>query len=170
MFTYSIATATSTGVLYPRSLNEELFIVSGYRGFSKDGDSLIIDTDGDPASIVADHGHVIKRKKAKQVEVDVRTRELIDEGFTFDSKVFSLSLAAQMNWNQRKHSTDSFNWPNVITTKEGRGYSLAEVDVVNFWTAHRDGIKSHYDSGRTIKIAIHNATTIPEIEEADDTR
>ncbi len=93
-------------------------------------------------------------------EIDQRTSDLIDEGFTFDGKVFSASINAQSNW----HWVLSFannNWlsfPVTISTKNHGEYILDNAaDVDSFIQNGFSQIKGHLDSGRVLKKSITDA-------------
>lgn len=171
IYEFSIAADTYAGQIYPQTLSEELELqVAGFRRFTSNGDILQVDSDDDPSAIIASHGDLATRKVTKRKQIDIRTVELISQGFTFDSKQFSLSIPAQINWSSIRENKLDYSWPVRITTIDDENYYLSLLDVDSFWIAARDEVQSHYDSGAELKEQVGLATTIEEVEAVEDDR
>jgi hypothetical protein len=109
-------------------------------------------------------------KDSRFMEIDAKTCSLLLEGFSFDNVYFSLSLAAQTNWNTLKNSQTDFIWPVSITTIDNDTYILTQSNLGAFWSAGRDKTKDHLDSGRVLKKQIKDATTKAEVDSVVDNR
>lgn len=109
-------------------------------------------------------------KQLRYNEIDYKTGLLIGAGFTFDSKQFSLSVPAQMNWNALKTNETDFTFPVTITTIDNDEYSLAQVDLNAFWTAGRDKVQSTIDAGRSLKKQIFDAVDEASVDLVIDNR
>lgn len=124
----------------------------------------ILINDGTPKEVtLADY------KQLRYNEIDGKTVSLITH-FDFDSRQFSLSLAAQSNWTNIKSNTSNFTFPLEITCINNDSYDLAEVDVTAFWTAARDVVKTHMDSGRALKKSIFDAVDEAAVDAIIDNR
>ena len=109
-------------------------------------------------------------KQLRYNEIDGKSMVLISAGFTYDSKTFSLSINAQTNWNTLKDEEAEFTWPVDITTIDNDTYSLTQANLDAFWTAARDAVKGHLDSGRAYKKTIYDATDEAGVDAVVDTR
>jgi hypothetical protein len=109
-------------------------------------------------------------KQLRYNEIDIKTQALISTGFTYDSMTFSLSITSQMNWSSIKENTPDFTFPLAISTKNNYEYSLAEANVTAFWTAGRDAVKGHLDSGRDLKKSVYDAADEAAVDAVVDTR
>lgn len=115
-----------------------------------------------------DHAKLIKNEK-----IDVRTKELIDSGFTYDSIIFSLSSAAQVNWIGLKQASDSglITFPYDITTKDDATYSLPDSTSLTIFYATGIGtVSSRLSSGRILKELVNSKTTVVDVEAVTDNR
>lgn len=118
---------------------------------------------------------VLKRPKAFRIkEIDGRTVDLIDAGFEYSSKRFSLSLAAQSSWLELHQLKDdvSLNYPVVVNTIADDGtQSLADTDDMHdFFMAGFEALRAYKDAGTTLKTSIRDASTQAEIDAVVDTR
>ena len=109
-------------------------------------------------------------KQLRYNEIDGKTLALIAAGFVYDSQTFSLSLSAQTNWNTLKDSKPDFTWPVEISTIDSNSYDLATGDLQAFWTAGRDEIKGHLDSGRALKKSVFDAANEAAVDAVVDAR
>ena len=109
-------------------------------------------------------------KQNRYNEIDLKTGALIIAGFTYDSKTFSLSINAQTNWNTLKDQESEFTWPVDVTTIDNDTYSLVQANLGAFWTAGKDAVKGHLDSGRTLKKSVFDAADKVAIDAVVDTR
>ena len=98
-------------------------------------------------------------KQVRYDEIDLKTGALILAGFTYDSHIFSASANAQTNWNVLKDEELEFTWPVEISCLNNDVYSLTQAKLDPFWTAGKDFIKGHLDSGRTLKKSIFDVVT-----------
>ena len=113
-------------------------------------------------------------KVIKNREIDVRTRELIDMGFTYDGHQFSLSTQAQQNIVGLKTPID-LGWvtfPHKCSTIDDTiEYELPDAAAYYAWYGTAVGtIKAHYDSGRALKIVVEACSTIAEVDAVEDSR
>ena len=109
-------------------------------------------------------------KQAQFNAIDYKTGALIGAGFTFDSKQFSLSPTAQINWQAIKGNTSDFTFPLELTTLDNDVYSLTDANVQGFWDAGKATLKGHLDAGRALKKTVFDATTIEEVQAIVDAR
>lgn len=133
-------------------------------------------------------------KIQKNYEIDIRTQELIAEGVTFNTNLFSLSSNAQRNWigiptsfNGNMHVTrkgtpsltheqaydaiQSSMFPLAVTTKDDLEYEFQTYsEFMDFYNTALTIVKTHYMSGRAYKEQINNATTVLELDAIVDTR
>ena len=86
-------------------------------------------------------------KQNRYNEIDLKTQSLIAAGFTYDSQTFSSSANAQSNWNTMHSEEAEFTWPLEISTLDSNTYSLTQANIHAFWTACKDSINGHLDSG-----------------------
>jgi len=109
-------------------------------------------------------------QKLRHNAINRRTRELIKEGFTYSSIVFSASTEAQRNWHELKDNEAEFTFPKKISRKNNGTYSLAQANVGAFWAAMKDHIHGHLDSGRTLNKSIKDAADEAAVDAIVDTR
>ena len=109
-------------------------------------------------------------KKLKHDEVDLKTQSLIAGGFAYDGSTFSLSVHAQANWNVLKDNKAEFAFPKLISTIDNNDYSLDQANVTAFWTAGKDLIEGHLDSGRALKKLIFDAMDQDAVDAVNDNR
>lgn len=109
-------------------------------------------------------------KDVKNAAIDERTQELIFAGFTFDSKSFSMSNFAQLNWNDIKSNTVDYTFPLEIPTKDSYKYSLTQGNVNGFWTAKEDHKWAHLDSGRALNVSTVDAADQAALDLVVDNR
>lgn len=124
-------------------------------------------------STFSDIDSVSAARMHKNAEIDKRTVELINEGFTFNTKTFSLSTEAQIKWQGMKTGSDNglLTYPVKITTIDDLEDSLADATAVNdFFAAGLSAVKGHLDSGRALKVDVANATTVAEVNAVVDNR
>ena len=109
----------------------------------------------------------------KIVEIDKKTQEIIDKGFSYNGKVFSLSSNAQLNWLGLKLG-DAENlvlFPVSITTKFDEEYKIIDKDEMKvFYGMGLGYVKSIVDAGRDLKISAKAATSIEELNNIKDNR
>ena len=113
---------------------------------------------------------LLEYKKVRYDEIDLRTRQLVSVGFGFDGQVFSLSPPAQLNWTNVKSSKADFTYPLMISTLNNNEYSLSNANVEGFWTAGKDTLKGHLDTGRILKKSIFDAVDKAAVDVVEDDR
>jgi len=133
-------------------------------------DKTILDTTVSDHQAVTESNQLQNNKDIKNVAIDKRTKELILEGFTFDSETFSLSEFAQLNWNDIKTSTTDYTFPLEIPTLNSYKYSLTQGNVNGFWDAKKTAIWGHLDSGRALNVSVVDATNQTELDAVVDSR
>jgi len=138
------------------------------------GDVLTIRADaGEQANIdpiVAAHETLPEQKTKRKIDIDVRTKSLIADGFTYDSKGFSLSIEAQANWLGIKSLESLLTFPMEITADNDAAYSLTSVNVDAFVSAAVAAKQGHLDSGRTLKVSIDAAADQTALDAIVDSR
>ncbi len=109
-------------------------------------------------------------KQLRYNEIDYKTGLLIAPGFTYDTKIFSLSGNAQLNWSEIHTNEDKFIFPLAISTVDNDEYSLLLVNVHSFWEAGKDAVKGHLDTGRVLKKSVFDAVDKAAVDAVVDTR
>ena len=113
-------------------------------------------------------------KNAKCAAIDTRTAELIDQGFSYSSKTFSLSLASQSmlegSYPVKNHV--SLTYPIVWNTIDDLDtISLADAtDLENFYLTALGTFRARRDSGTTLKDQVRAASTIAAVDAVVDSR
>lgn len=113
-------------------------------------------------------------KQLRYKEIDNRTGELISQGFTYQSKVFSLSANAQTNILALDNTRDdpALTYPIKYNTIDDLD-SYDVVDSTDLHTMYLTALstkKGHVDSGTTLKTSVRNATTKAEVDAVIDNR
>jgi len=109
-------------------------------------------------------------KRLRYNEIDGKTVAMILPGFVYDTHTFSLSSNAQSNWNILKAQEAEFTWPVEISTIWNDAYILTQANLAAFWTAGKDAVKGHLDSGRTLKKSIYDAVDEATVDLVVDAR
>lgn len=104
-----------------------------------------------------------RNRKARIVEVDARTDQLVAAGFTYASKQFSLTLTSQMKMVGAHAAKDdpAMVYPIVWNTlTDDDTYSIADAaDLHAFYLTAVGTLRAHLDSGTDLKNSIRAATT-----------
>lgn len=128
-------------------------------------------------SVIAAHTpltELAKAKAAKYDRIDARTRALIERGFTFADKVFSLSLEAQakiMGVNQVRDDPN-VSYPIRWNTLDDEDY-LDVADAAGMLAFYLTGVgtyRAHIDSGSALKAQVRAATTVEAVAAVTDER
>lgn len=131
------------------------------------GDQTLLNT------LVSDHG-LVSAKRAKIKAVDNRTGELIDAGFTYSSKVFSLSIPSQNKMTAAHQIKDAvaFVYPVVWNTIDDNDtYSITDAtDMGNFYMTAIGTIRARLDSGTALKDSVRAAANVAAVDAVVDTR
>lgn len=91
-----------------------------------------------------------------KIDIDSETESMILRGFEFDNHVFSLSKAAQLNWNRilSMFSLGLLSSKIEISTKNNDVYVLTSEQVKPFATAYHNAIESVLKHSRKQKLNI----------------
>lgn len=112
----------------------------------------------------------VERKKDElYLKVDFNTEQAIFAGFTFDGKLFSMSLSAQINWSNLLFIPEAM-YPITINTKnDNDSYSLTYANRQSFYGTVLNFKNTCLQTGNTIKNDIRNCTTLEELQIIEDT-
>ena len=105
----------------------------------------------------------------KKDQIDKRTQELIFEGFSFAGLHWSLSINAQINWNNLPQLPEIV-FPLAIQDVDGNNYNLEYSDRMNFYYTAVNIKNSHLQSGNILKTQVSQLTNITEILNFQDPR
>lgn len=112
-------------------------------------------------------------KENKCSDIDTRTRELIDEGFIYNSIGFSLSHNAQRNWmvNMRELEQGNIAFPMNYPTNDSGIYPIVDATEFNtmYYTALA-AVQGHVVSGAGLKVQVKMAATEEAIDLIQDNR
>jgi hypothetical protein len=125
--------------------------------------------DGTPTELSLD-----EYKELRYHEIDSKTTEIILLGFTYQSKVFSLSQNAQINLLALDETRDdpALTYPIIYNTIDDLD-SYTVVDSTDLHTMYLTALatkKGIVDSGTVLKTSIRNATTEAEVDAVIDNR
>jgi hypothetical protein len=112
-------------------------------------------------------------EKARRIGlIDARTRELIAEGFTWNTKQLSLSMEAQMNMSFSWMLAGTLTYPYKISTlNDDDIYEVADVAEMQQLVGTGSGIRDgHVIDGRDLKDSILEAQTIAALDLIVDNR
>ena len=113
-------------------------------------------------------------KEFRYDEIDARTGEIISEGFTYQTKIFSLSQNAQINILGLDNAKDdpAMVYPIEYNTIDDLdSYSVVDAtDVHNMYLTALATKKATTDSGTAIKQQIRDAADIPAVNAIVDNR
>jgi hypothetical protein len=137
--------------------------------------------DGDPAEMSQEekdailNNDFIENKKQKLIQIDTKTREIIDQGFEFDGVMISLSPNAQNMFTgvslaiSKGYLTEE-HFPYEITTLDDNKYYLSWELRDMFFGSVLHHISTRLATGRTLKVAVNEATTQEELDLVIDER
>lgn len=113
-------------------------------------------------------------KQIRYNEIDCRSSELISQGFTYQSKVFSLSVSAQTNILALDNTRDdpALTYPiKYNTIDDVDSYDVIDsTDLHNMYLTALATKKGVLDSGTTLKTSVRTATTQAEVDAVIDNR
>ena len=123
---------------------------------------------------MSDDAFIVNKSK-KLDSIDAKTQSIIDEGFEFDSVIFSLSLSAQQNWTGMQVAVAQGYLPEAafpfeIATKDNQTYDLSWEMAPSFFQSVLAKISSTLASGRALKKLVNAATTQEELDSIVDNR
>jgi hypothetical protein len=111
-------------------------------------------------------------KALRMEQIDQRTGVLISQGFTYNTKVFSMSENAQNNLLGSYSARDLLTYPFDWNTKDdSETYQIADsTEMANFFMAALTFKKGHQDSGTTLKGQVRDAVDIAAVNAIVDNR
>jgi hypothetical protein len=173
---YAIPSGGANGSKLHKEINDSSY-VQGFSGVKIGGGKIevygqaILDENG-LDSLVSAHEAVSLQdyKNDKNSEIDSKTRELINNGFTYDSTLFSLSTQAQTNWLTLKTLEAMFTWPVSISTMQNGEYQLAQENLIEFIGSGISAVASAYNSGRALKLEVNAASDKSGVDAVQDNR
>lgn len=92
-------------------------------------------------------------KDIRYTEIDLRTTELISNGFPFDGHIFSMSTSAQINWSNFPNLPDAL-FPLPIMDKTENLYQLSLANKTNFYLAALSYKNTQLQSGSLLKAQV----------------
>ena len=110
-----------------------------------------------------------QEQKARLEQVDERTRELIDQGFTFDGSLFPCTESDQLKYLSLKSLSQEFTWPVTLSLFVGE-YVLQLSNLESFILTALAFVQGYKDSGRALRIEIQQATNLSQLRDIVDTR
>lgn len=124
-------------------------------------------------AVVTAHSPEIEVARAtKYAEIDLKTRDLINQGIPFAGETFSFSLEAQANWMGIFQAANAgfITFPRDVSSSTG-SYTFATLaDYTNFYLTGMSIMESHVGSGRDIKDQITAAVDLAAINAIVDDR
>ena len=117
----------------------------------------------------------VQLKAQRIIQIDEKTREIINEGFEFDGVMISLSPNAQSMFTgvslaiQKGYLTEA-DFPYEITTLDDNKYYLSWENADTFFGLVLYHISTRLATGRTLKVAVNEATTKEELDAVIDGR
>jgi hypothetical protein len=172
--TYSIQNDITGQKVASSHLHSEIIAsgsVTGFEGVAKSGDTVSVigtalanETALD--ALVLAHSDLPALKTTRYAEIDAKTDELIDLGFTFDGKQFSLTVKGQHSIRVVKENNAADN----VTTKDHDTYALTQPNVNGYYNASIAQLKVHKDSGRVLKKSVFDAVDTAAVNAIVDTR
>ena len=141
-------------------------------GDSSDYSTLIWDTDS-VSQADLDSKYLEFYKASRNSEIDSRTGELIKQGFSYKSSLFSLSEPAQINWIgiMQAASSNIITYPMSITTIDDCEYELVDApDVTGFYLTGLGTKTAYLDSGRALKMAVEASVSTMQVDSIIDNR
>jgi hypothetical protein len=119
-------------------------------------------------------GDVWTAQNIAKANIDHRTQELLARGFEHDGHRFSLSLAAQANWNRMitKHAAGTLVLPtDKVSTSHGLRHSFADAAAFEaFESAYTSAVEDVLEGGRLLKDQINAAATVEDVNAVVDSR
>ena len=116
--------------------------------------------------------NITQLKAYRYSEIDNRTGELISEGFTYNTKVFSMSANAQANLLGVYSAKELLTYPFAWNTKDdSETYQIADAtEMASFFMTALAFKKGLQDSGTVLKIQVRDAIDINSVNAIVDNR
>lgn len=99
--------------------------------------------------------------------IDENTSNSIKEGFAFDSRVFSMSFSAQINWSNIMNVPDEL-FPLNVSCKDDTVYSLSLANKSNFYLTALNFKNNLLQAGSALRFQVEACTTIEELDVIKD--
>ena len=99
--------------------------------------------------------------KLKNEKLDTETRQLISNGFIFDNHIFSLSIVAQLNWQNiiNMYNLEMYS-DSTISTLDSNEYTLQKKDVLLFIKTYITSLNNILSTNRTSKSEFKNSIEV----------
>lgn len=111
-------------------------------------------------------------KKEKNLDIDLRSALLIEDGFTYQGKVFSLSTNAQINISALNQTRNDLTYPVTYNTIDDIDtYDVVDAADMNaMYMTALAAKKAVLDGGTSLKTQVRQATTKEEVDAVIDNR
>lgn len=111
-------------------------------------------------------------KKEKNLDIDLRSALLIEDGFTYQGKAFSLSTNAQINISALNQTRNDLTYPVTYNTIDDIDtYDVVDAADMNaMYMAALATKKAVLDGGTSLKTQVRQATTKEEVDAVIDNR
>jgi len=182
-FTYNISSSFNDGVDITRFTSElataGFIVYSAYCSEDKQTCVVNVNLDDKPAvdAVVAAHvgcDSLYAYKSIKFAKIDGKTYSLIENGFQYANKTFSLSQHAQAKLVGVHQVRDDpmMTYPIKWNTKDDNDYySISDIDDLHlFYMTAVGTYKAHVDSGTALKDLVRAATSKAEVDAIVDPR
>ena len=152
-----------------------LLAVCPNRPWTTNGDAYsgitMLDGNPPPTQAELDAAWLGCYKIIKQGQIDIKSQQLVAQGFNYNNHIFSLSSSAQINWMVLLINRAAWQYPKKISKKDNTEYSVADVlEVGSFFATGVTRVNTILDLGRQLKLDITNAATIEEVDAIIDNR
>ncbi len=94
-------------------------------------------------------------KESHKVSFKIRTNEILDAGFTYDSKIFGIDLEAKGNWEALHQHQTVMTWPQTISAIDGSTYSLELTNLDAFIGAGLTAGRSIYNAEYPLRASVN---------------
>lgn len=136
-----------------------LKVITG--GVAVNGTSILNVNDLD--NVFVNHNPLETYKEKAYVIIDENTESNIFAGFTFDTKLFSMSLSAQINWSNLFFIPQAM-FPLPVMTKDEQLYLLDYSNLNAFYGTALSHKNTALQNGNNTKQQVKNATSIEEVD------
>jgi len=112
-------------------------------------------------------------KANRIIELEIRTTELIEQGFTYDSRKFGASLYDQAQWNSLLGLQSVLPYPleNIVKDFDGEYYTIADqTALLTIVSTGMAIVVGHKATHKTLKDSIKTATSIQAVLDIVDNR
>ena len=141
-----------------------------------ENDKLTIGSLDKKASLIYLTGAIVPQNLAEYKEfknsiIDAKTKTLIEQGFVYNSVLFSASETAQRNFMAVDQFKDDLTYPFGVSTKLDGEYDITDaIEAHSFTLTALGTIESHYGSGRALKQLVNACVSETEVDAIEDNR